>query len=134
MSEFSIQLYDKGRCRIRHQLADAEIITDLPPAYGGKGRSFSSTDLVSAALGSCILTSIDGILEREGHDPKKLHLSVKKSLSEKPKMIKSIDVTIFYPEALNERLLKKLKRALALCPVKRSLNDQISIKTEFITG
>lgn len=58
MSEFRISLKDKGRCQIRHVFADAEIITDLPPEYGGNGRSFSSTDLVSAALGSCILTSI----------------------------------------------------------------------------
>ena len=134
MSEFSIQLYEKGRCRIQHALADVEIITDLPPEYGGEGKSFSSTDLVSAALGSCLLTSIDGILERAGHDPKKIKISVKKALSEKPKMIKSITVNIFYPDILSDKLLKKLEGAMKICPVKRSLNEQIEIRTQFFTG
>jgi len=95
LSKFSIQLHDKGRCRIRHELADAEIITDLPPEYGGNGRSFSSTDLVSAALGTCILTSIDSIFEHAGYDPKKIRLSVIKTLSENPKMIRMISKRLF---------------------------------------
>ncbi len=134
MSKFSIQLRDKGRCIIKHETANAEIITDLPPKYGGIGRSFSSTDLVSVALGSCILTSIDNILEREDYDSKKIKMSVEKTLSENPKMIKAIRLEIFYPEKLSSVLLKKLERAIASCPVKRSLNEQIEIKTLLITG
>ena len=141
MSKFSIQLHDKGRCQIRHELAGAEIITDLPPEYGGNGRSFSSTDLVSAALGSCILTSMDSILEREGYDPKKIKISVIKNLSENPKMINAISLEIFYSEKLGgvliEKLggvlIEKLERAIATCPVKRSLNEQVEIKIQFIT-
>ena len=133
MSKFSIQLHDKGRCQIRHKLAGAEIITDLPPEHGGNGRSFSSTDLVSAALGSCILTSMDSILEREGYDPKKIRISITKVLSENPKMIKSISLEIAYPENLGGELLKKLERAIATCPVKRSLNEEVEIKIQFIT-
>lgn len=134
MSKFTIQLHDKGRCQIRHELAGSEIVTDLPPEYGGDGRSFSSTDLVSAALGSCILTSIDSILEREGHDPKKIKITVLKTLGDDPKMIKSISLDVFYPERLSPGLIDKLERAMATCPVKRSLNDQVKIKAQFVTG
>ncbi len=90
MSKFSIRLHDKGRCEITHELADSAIITDLPPEYGGEGRSFSATDLVSAALGACALTSMDSILQREGRDPKKVRISVAKTLSDAPRMIKKI--------------------------------------------
>lgn len=134
MSKFSIQLYDKGRCRISHELAGAEIITDLPPEYGGDGQSFSSTDLVSAALGSCLMTSIDTILEREGYNPKKIRISVEKFLSENPKMISAISVEIFYPITLSEMLLNKLERAAATCPVKRSLSERIEVQIRFVTG
>jgi putative redox protein len=133
LSKFTIKLQDKGRCRIRHELAGAEIITDLPPEYGGQGRSFSSTDLVAAAVGACILTSIDGILERDGYDPEKIKISVLKTLSENPKMIHAISLEIFYPEKFDRVLIAKLERAMATCPVKRSLNDQVAIKTRFIT-
>ena len=132
MSQFIIKLQDKDRCVIKHELSGAEILTDAPPEFGGGGRSFSSTDMVSAALGSCILTSIDKVVERAGHDPKKLTVTVKKTLSQKPKMIKEISVWISYPEKFEEKLLKKLERATEACPVKRSLNDKVNIKIEFI--
>lgn len=115
-------------------MADAEIITDLPPEYGGNGQSFSSTDLVSAALGSCTLTTIDKILEREGFDPKDIKIFVTKKLSQDPKMIGKIRLEIFYPDKLSNVLLKKLKNATKSSPVKRSLNEQIQIDTVFITG
>lgn len=133
MSRFTIRSYGAGRCKIQHELADAEIITDLPPEYGGDGQSFSSTDLVSAALGSCTLTTIDKILEREGFDLKKIKILVKKTLSEQPKMIKSIRLEICYPDQFSDELLKKLKNATKTCPVKRSLNEHIQIETVFIT-
>lgn len=134
LSKFSIKLHDKGRCQIKHEFADAQIVTDLPPEYGGNGRSFSSTDLVSAALGSCILTSIDSILEREGYDPKKIKISVTKTLSEKPKMIAAVRLEVFYPEKLDEVILKKLERATVTCPVKRSLNEKVQVQILFVTG
>jgi uncharacterized OsmC-like protein len=134
VSKYTIQLHDNGRCHIKHQLANAEIITDLPPEYGGNGKSFSSTDLVTAALGSCMLTSIDKIFEREGFDPKKIKIVVTKTLSNDPKMIKTIRLEIFYPDKLSDVLLKKLKNATKTCPVKRSLNENIQVDTVFITG
>ncbi len=134
MSKFSIRLTDKGRCEIKHELAGSTILTDLPPEYGGEGRSFSATDLVSAALGACILTSIDTILEREGHDPKKVRISVAKTLSGNPEMIKAIHLDIDYPEKLDDALTKKLERAMATCPVKRSLNDNVEISSQFRSG
>jgi uncharacterized OsmC-like protein len=115
-------------------LAGAEIVSDLPPEYSGNGRSFSSTDLVSVALGSCILTSIDSILERECYDPKKIKISVIKTLSENPKMINAISLEIYYPEKLDDVLIEKLERAIATCPVIRSLNERVKIKTLFIPG
>ncbi len=131
MSKFSVRLYDRGRCEITHELAGSTLITDLPPEYGGDGRSFSATDLVSAALGACILTTIDNILERHGHDPNKVKISVAKTLSESPKMIRAIHLEIGYPEKLDHRLIQKLERAMATCPVKRSLNEQIEITSRF---
>jgi hypothetical protein len=44
-------------------------------------------------------------------------------------MIRSIDVEIFYPDALSSLFLKKVGRAMNLCPVKRSLNMDKEIRT-----
>lgn len=134
MSKFTIELHEKGRCRIRHDLAGTEIITDLPPEYGGMGRSFSSTDLVSAALGSCILTGLAPLLEREGFDPGNLRISIEKFVSKEPKRISAIVLAVFYPEKLSEVLVKKLERSAAACPVKRSLHEEVGITIQFVTG
>lgn len=134
MSQFTITLENQGQSRIRHDLAGTEILTDRPPEYGGQGRSFSATDLVCAALGTCILTTMEQILAREGHDPQKLVMSVQKTLSDHPKMIRAIHLDITYPDPLDDLLKKKLTRAMAACPVKRSLSSQVDINTRFADG
>lgn len=134
MSKFTVHRQESGRCTIKHELAEAEILTDLPPEFGGNGRSFSSTDLVSAALGSCTMTAIDAIVERAGHDPSKLTIKVSKSLSQAPKMISRIQLEIGHPDAFDEALLKKLNKAALSCPVRRSLNPEIIIDTVINTG
>ena len=82
MSKFSIKLQDKVRCKITHQLSGTEILTDLAPEYGGEGRSFSSTDLIAVALGSCILSTIDKVMERAGYDPKQIEVITTKTYTE----------------------------------------------------
>jgi uncharacterized OsmC-like protein len=132
MSKFTITLKSSERCHIKHELADAEIETDLPPEYGGQGRSFSSTDLVSAALGTCTITSIGKILEREGYDPNLLKIEIIKELSQAPKMIKAIKLKVIHPKLFHKDLIKKLEKATNSCPVKRSLNDDVQIEIEYV--
>lgn len=133
MSKFTITLQSPERCHIHHEYADTEIITDLPPEYGGRGRSFSSTDLVSAALGTCALTSIGKILEREGYDPDLIRLEVIKELSQNPKMIKAIRIKVFHPKTFHNDLVKKLDKATRACPVKRSLSSDVNIQIEYLS-
>jgi putative redox protein len=132
MSKFTITLESPERCHVKHELAGSEIVTDLPPEYGGKGRSFSSTDLVSSALGTCTITSIGAILEREGYDPKLLSLEVIKELSQTPKMIKAIRIRVIHPKFFQNDLIKKLERAILSCPVKRSLSSDVDIRIEYV--
>ncbi|MCK5075486.1 MAG: OsmC family protein [Calditrichia bacterium] len=132
MSKFSIKLQEDGSCIINHKQNQSSIITDSPPEYGGMGRSFSSTDLVAAALGSCILTTIDKIIIREGFDPTKIEIKVEKYLSNSPKMIKAIKVAIFHPGNYSNNLIDKLKKAAVLCPVKRSLKERVNVSIDFL--
>lgn len=134
MSKFTVQQQEPGRCQIHHELADADILTDLPPEYGGDGRSFSSTDLVSAALGSCTMTAIDSIIERAGHDPRQIRITVEKTLAQSPKMISKIALEIGHPDTFDDVLLKKINNAAKTCPVRRSLNDQVEIEMTIKTG
>lgn len=128
MAKFEISRSAPGRCRIRHLLADAEIITDLPPEFGGQGRSFSSTDLVTAALGSCFLTTIDPIVEDWGYDLDKLKISVQKHLAVRPNSIRKVEVEICYAGESNQLMEQEIIEAIKDCSVRRSLSDGIDIE------
>jgi putative redox protein len=132
MSKFSIRLQEKGRCVITHAINAATVTTDVAPEYGGSGKFFSSTDLVASAVGTCLMTTIDKVLERAGFDTKKLEIKIEKALSDSPKQIKRIDVKIFHPEPFSDVLIKKLYRAADTCPVKRSLNSGVDVSIKFI--
>jgi putative redox protein len=130
MSTIKMNLYENERCKITHQQSEVIITTDRPIEYGGKGRSFSSTDLVSAGLGSCILTTIEPIFKRTDYDPKQLELSIVKELSQKPQMIKLFTIKISFSNKIEDSLKKKVLKAIETCPVKRSLGEEVEISVE----
>lgn len=125
MAHISVEFSSKGRCLISHQPSGNSIVTDLPPEYGGNAQSFSSTDLVAAALGSCIFSSLERVIVRESLDPDLFFVSVEKEISYSPRMISRLSVVIEYQKELSDLQLKKLKKAAATCPVKRSLHSDV---------
>jgi len=127
MSALKINLYERERCKIIHQHSGTAINTDGPFEWGGKGRTFSPTDLVSAALGSCILSILEPVFERNGHDPRKLELNILKELSKKPMMIKSLKIDVSYPDKLEDSFQKKVLKVMEICPVKRSISSDVEI-------
>ena len=131
MTQISVNFSSKGRCLISHEPSGNSIITDLPPEYGGKAQNFSSTDLVAAALGSCIFSSLEKVMDRESLDPGLFTIVVDKEVSSSPRMISRLAVVVAYQNELSELQLKKLKRAAETCPVKRSLSSDVSITLVF---
>lgn len=127
MSKYHLGFYDTGRCRIVHQLNKNEIETDLPPEYGGMGRSFSSTDLIAAAVGSCYLSTVEDILRRNDYDLDEVSLMVSKELQAQPKQVKAISMQLYLPKQPSEKLSIQLNKAINLCPVKRSLSKEVEV-------
>jgi len=131
LTKVTIKSEEMGRCRITHQLSGDTLLTDLPTAYGGQARSFSSTDLVAAAVGSCIMSSMELVIERENLNIEEFDIEVEKRVSQLPRMISSLKIEVSCPAGLSDRSLNKLKRAAETCPVKRSLSKEIDISLEF---
>jgi uncharacterized OsmC-like protein len=86
---------------------------------------------VSAALGSCILSILEPIFQRNGYDPQKLELNIVKELSKNPMMIKSFSIDISYPYNLEESFRKKALKVIEICPVKRSISPDVKITINF---
>lgn len=129
----TIEYKGEKHCELIHGPSGSQIETDAPKDNQGKGEKFSPTDLVGAALGSCILTTLEIILEREGHrvDLRGAHAQVVKTMTAAPRRIESLQVQIFLPEQLNAEQRKRAEEIARTCPVHRSLHPDLQIPIEF---
>jgi uncharacterized OsmC-like protein len=108
--------------------------TSKSPAFGGTGSSFSSTDLLAVALGTCIATDIEPVAERNGLALREIRIEVEKELSLQPKRVVSLTTHVRLPTSVDDILVVKLQRAAALCLVQRSLSPDIRCDITFWRG
>ncbi len=114
------------RTQAIHLKSGEKVITDAPVDNLGKGEAFSPTDLVCAALSSCMMTIMGQVAAREAIDLKGLHTEVVKIMAANPRRIAEIKITFTHPnlEATAEQK-QKLKNAALTCPVAKSLAEAI---------
>lgn len=102
------------------------IITDAPLDNNGKGEAFSPTDLVSSALGSCMLTIMGIVAEKENIDLKGTKLGVTKVMASNPRKIAEIIIDFQIPPInISTEQKDKLIKAAHTCPVALSLHPDI---------
>ena len=115
-----------------HQLSGNKIITDAPPDNNGKGEAFSPTDLVCAALSSCMMTLMGILAEREGINLTGLKSEITKIMSSNPRRIAEIQITFSHPHLQASDVQKqKLKNAALTCPVALSLGEGLKQSIHF---
>ena len=113
---------------LTHQPTGSKIKTDLPIDNGGKGRTFSPTDLVACALASCILTIMAKIAVREKIDLAGALIEIEKIMStNSPRRISKLKGVIKLPNIPHAKK-EKLMTAINSCPVKHSLHPDIEIE------
>ena len=116
------------RTTATHLRSGAALHTDAPVDNQGKGESFSPTDLVAVALGSCILT-IMGIKARDrALDMAGTTVSVTKEMTGPPRRIGRLAVHIQAKGGpFGEADRKVLLTAVRACPVSRSLHPDLQL-------
>jgi uncharacterized OsmC-like protein len=122
---------------LQHDLSGQEITTDLAPAQGGGGKSFSPTDLLATALGSCMATLGGIAAEREGLSLAGSRIEVEKRVDYQdvaggatPK-IQGFVVTFRLPKSLTERQRQAIERGVATCPVTHALRPEVEVTTHY---
>lgn len=122
------------RTEATHLQSGTTIITDAPTDNNGKGEAFSPTDLVAAALGSCMMTIMGIVARRDGIDLKGSQMEITKVMSaEPPRKIAKVVVklSMLTDTELNEVNKAKLERAAYTCPVALSLHPDIEQAVTF---
>ena len=124
----------KGELRTEavHLKSGKTIITDAPIDNQGKGEAFSPTDLVATALGSCMITIMGIVAEREGIILNGTTAEVEKVMATSPRRIGEVKIKIKFIQKLNRDQRDKLERAAKSCPVSGSLSENLKETVEFI--
>ena len=124
----------KGKLRTEavHLKSGKTIITDAPIDNQGKGEAFSPTDLVATALGSCMITIMGIVAEREGITLDGTTAEVEKVMATSPRRIGEVKIKIKFIQNLNRDQRDKLERAAKTCPVSGSLSENLKETVEFI--
>ncbi len=123
------------RCRAMHGPSGRELLTDAPVDNHGRGESFSPTDLVATALGTCMLTIMGIVAERDGWDLAGTRVEVSKHMVADPvRRIGRLDVDFHVPRDPGSRGRTVLERAARSCPVHRSLGEDVEVHLAFHWG
>lgn len=122
----TVQYQGGLRTEAKHLKSGNLIVTDAPTDNNGRGEAFSPTDLVSAALSSCMITIMGMVAEREGVDLTGLTSEVVKIMASSPRKIAEIQITFTHPGLVATEVQKqKLKNAALTCPVALSLAESV---------
>ena len=129
-------LYDGAlRCSATHEPSRQTLVTDAPVDNGGKGASFSPTDLLATALGTCMATVMGLVAQRNRLDIQGLKVHVRKEMVADPvRRIGSLTTRLVFPagKPLSPADRTKLEAAARACPVKQSLHPEVQVKVEFV--
>src|SRR5688572_1392210 len=125
MSGIEIRLTGPHATRMTHTASGQEITSAIAAEFGGPGGAFSSTDLVAAALGSCIATNLGPVAERHSYPLDAIAINVTKGLTEAPRRIARLDVRIRFAAAAAPDLRARFQQAASSCTVSRSLHPDL---------
>lgn len=114
------------RTEATHVFSGNKTITDAPLDNKGKAESFSPSDLLTAALGSCMIT-IMGIAAREhGINIDGTTCSLTKIMASDPRRVSEVQVVLNFPEGkYTEKEKAILERSALTCPVAKSLHPDL---------
>ncbi|ABG60427.1 OsmC family protein [Cytophaga hutchinsonii] len=117
-----------------HLKSGNTVITDAPTDNNGRGEAYSPTDLVSAALCSCMMTIMGIVAARENIVFEGITATIEKIMTkEPPRKIAGIHIafTLPDPQQLTPKQAEILKRAAHTCPVALSLHPDIVQEVSF---
>lgn len=132
MVEITINYKGELRCQSQHGPSGQLLETDAPVDNNGKGETFSPTDLVASALGSCMATIMGIVAERREISLEGLSIKVGKVMADDmPRRIAALPVRIEMPMEESSPFKVLMVNAALTCPVHQSLHPDIKVPIEW---
>jgi putative redox protein len=115
-----------------HTESGTRLQTDAPLDNEGRGESFSPTDLVATALGTCMTTTMDLYAKRIGISINGTKATVVKYMVSQPvRRIGKLEVVVNVPLPPDHPERANLERVALNCPVMKSLHPDLEIPISF---
>jgi uncharacterized OsmC-like protein len=120
--------YEGGlRCVAKHGPSGSVIETDAPTDNHGKGGRFSPTDLMGAALMSCIATSLGILAQKKGWNLDGMRLEAGKEMSAAPpRRVVRLAVELWMPAALPPEARREIEEMARNSPVHKSIHPDLA--------
>ncbi len=131
MVSISVEYAGGLHCTAIHGPSSSKLETDAPADNQGKGEAFSPTDLVAAALGTCIATTMAIVAERHEVNLKGMNVKVAKEMASDPRRISRLTTEVHVPLPADHPQRALLEKTALGCPVHRSLAAEMERPTEF---
>jgi putative redox protein len=130
MVKVTVEYEGDLHCSAKHGPSGATLATDAPVDNQGKGESFSPTDLVGTALGSCMATVMGIYAKQKSIDLQGMRVEVTKEMTQAPpRKIARLSTDIWMPAGLARN--PALEQAALTCPVHRSLHPDVEKPVNF---
>jgi putative redox protein len=134
--DIDIQYAGDLHCSAAHRPSRTQLETDAPVDNQGRGESFSPTDLVATALGTCMATTMGIVSRRKSYVIDGLRVHVKKIMTASPpRRIARLEVELALPKAkgtaLDGAARADLEQTAHNCPVRLSLLDAVEVPVKF---
>ena len=133
MVNISIRYTGDLHCAATHGPSKSELATDAPVDNHGKGESFSPTDLVATALGTCMATVMSIAARRHHIELDGMTVEITKEMSkDMPRRIVRLASEMRIPLAADHPQRQLLEAAALGCPVHHSLHPEIEKPVNFV--
>ncbi len=133
MVKISIRYTGELHCTAIHEPSQTELATDAPVDNNGKGESFSPTDLVATALGTCMATVMSIAAQRQQIELKGMTVSITKEMSKDlPRRIVRLASEMRVPLPADHPQRGMLENAALHCPVHQSLHPDVEKPVNFV--
>ncbi|MFT7670148.1 MAG: putative redox protein [Planctomycetota bacterium] len=135
MVEISISYTGQLRSQAVHGPSGTELVTDAPVDNQGRGESFSPTDLLATALGTCMLTIMGIAAQKRDWSIEGATARVTKHMLADPvRRVGKLEVSMVVPGEFDERQRAVLVAAAKSCPVASSLGANVDVQLDISWG
>jgi len=132
MVEMDVTYEGDLHCSAKHGPSGNVLTTDAPKDNQGRGEAFSPTDLVGAAMGTCMLTVMGIFAQRHNIDLSGATAHVGKEMVVAPvRRIGKLTIAIHVPKPVAPEHRQPLEKAALTCPVYSSLHPDVQKSVTF---